>query len=241
MPTSKTKPPKRNLAHSVREQILNLMETQEFGPGDPLPSERDLMQRFNVGRPAVREAMQSLQVSGLVEIRHGERAKVTQPSIGRVVEQFGDTMRHLLVTSTASLEHLKDARFAFEKAMAEQAAGLRTEGDIARLRSIVEMQSAVRTDKSRFLAHDQEFHRTIAAISGNPIYAALAEAIFGWLADFQEDLVMQPGREQLTIEEHNEILLAIEERDARRAGKAMHDHLARANVLYHRTHFRSEK
>lgn len=235
MTTARQKP-KHKLAHQIREHLLALMEGGSLGPGDPLPSERELMRAFDVGRPVVREAMQSLQGLGLVEIRHGERAKVAEPSLGRMVEQFGETMRHLLANSPASLEHLKEARLAYEKSLAEQAARKRTDADIERMQRILEAQAEARTSMTQFLHHDAEFHRAIASVSGNPIFTALTEAIFSWLADFHIDLVLLPGREQLTLDEHQEILDAIEARDAGRAAKAMQDHLTRANVLYHRTH-----
>ncbi len=233
------KKPKR--AHGVREHIRSLLESDKFAPGDPLPSERELMRMFDVGRPVVREAMQSLQNMGLVEIRHGDRARVAEPSLGRMAEQFGDTMRHLLANSPASLEHLKEARLAFFTAMAEAAARRRTAADLMRMRKILEAQEAARNDMTQFLHYDSEFHREIASVSGNPIYTALSEAIFRWLADFHIDLVRMPGREQLTLDEHDEILNAIEAQDPARAAKAMHDHLTRANVLYHRTHLAPKK
>ncbi len=239
MTATKPKPRKKNLSHDIRESLLALLENDAYGPGAALPSERELMAQFGVGRPAVREAMQHLQVMGLVEIRHGERAKVAEPSIGKMVEHFSGTMRHLLATSSANLEHLKTARFAFEKAMAQEAARMRTTSDLERLRRIVDAQAGAMSDMTSFLTHDREFHRALASISGNPIYTALAEAMFGWLADFHADTVILPGREQLTIDEHLEIVDAIEAKNAARAAKAMHDHLTRANVLYHRTYLAS--
>ena len=47
--------------------------------GGRLPSEKELMERFGVGRPAVREALFILQQQGLVEIASGARARVTAP------------------------------------------------------------------------------------------------------------------------------------------------------------------
>ncbi|MCK0096724.1 transcriptional regulator NanR [Yoonia sp. F2084L] len=236
MTAAKPKTRKKNLSHDIRERLIALLEDDAYGPGSALPSERELMAQFGVGRPVVREAMQHLQVMGLVEIRHGERAKVAEPSIGKMVEHFSGTMRHLLASSSANLEHLKVARFAFEKSMVQEAARMRTSSDLDRMRRIIEAQAGAMADKESFLSHDREFHRAIAAISGNPIYTALAEAMFGWLADFHADTVILPGREQLTIDEHLEILDAVEAKSEKRAAKAMHDHLTRANVLYHRTH-----
>ncbi len=236
MTTSDDQRPRQKLAHSVRDYMIARLQSGELGPGDPLPSERELMRILEVGRPAVREAMQSLQSMGLVEIRHGERAKVAEPSLGRMVGQVGETMRHLLTNSPASLEHLKEARLAFETSLAETAALRRADADIEPMRRILEAQAEARNDTRRFLRHDAAFHRAVAAMSGNPIFTAVSEAMFGWLADFHTGLVSAPGREQLTLDEHQEILGAIADRDPARAAKTMRDHLTRANGLYDRNH-----
>ena len=62
---------------SVKEAVATAL----LVPGDKLPSERELMATYQVGRPAIREAMQNLQRSGLVRIRHGERPRVAEPSM----------------------------------------------------------------------------------------------------------------------------------------------------------------
>ena len=237
---TKHEPRRRNkLSHGVREKILALITEGALAPGDPLPSERELMQTLAIGRPAIREALQSLQSQGLVEIRHGERARVALPSMARMTDQMADTMRHLLTHSPASLEHLKEARATFEMEMARIAARSRAQSDLDRLRSILQSQEAARSESRRFLEIDGQFHREIASISGNPIFAALCEAIFRWLTDFHMDLVHVPGLEQLTLDEHEAILAAIAMQDSTQAARAMGDHLTRANELYQRAHLTS--
>ena len=90
-------------------------------------------------------------------------------------------------------------------------------------------------DQSRFRSLDGRFHREIAAISGNPIFTALIDALFGWLADFHVDLVQVPGLERLTLQEHRGILDAIARGDVEGSATAMADHLLRANELYRRS------
>jgi DNA-binding FadR family transcriptional regulator len=240
MTTKRPTPKRRKLADSVQERLLALIRSGELAPGDPLPSERELMQAFEVGRPAVREAMQSLQAMGLVEIRHGDRARVAEPSLGRMVDQMSETMRHLLTHSPASFEHLKEARATFEIEMARIAARRRSDSDLTRLVRVVESQETERAEPLRFLELDGQFHREIAAISGNPIFTALSEAMFNWLANFHVALVRVPGREQLTLDEHRLIIAAIEARDPDGAAKAMLDHLSRANSLYLRSHSKAK-
>ena len=224
---------KRKLSHEVQERLLRLIEDEEMRPGDPLPSERDLMQSYEVGRPAVREALQNLERMGLIAIRHGDHARVAEPSIGRMVDEMSQTMRHILSHSPTTMEHLKEARAMFEIEMVRIAARKHSKGYIVRLRRLLEEQAAARSDPARFLAGDAAFHREIASISGNPIFAAVTEAVFGWLGDFYVNLVRAPGRENVTLDEHQMIIDAIADGDQTRAAKAMSDHLSRASRLYH--------
>ena len=227
---------RQKISGEVRRQLLDLIESGTVGPGEPLPSERELMERIGVGRPAIREAMQSLETIGLIEIRHGGRARVAEPSVGRMVDQVGQSMKHILFHSPASLENLKEARATLEREMASIAAKRRSAGDIARLEALVAEQAAALADPLAFRRLDGQFHREIAAVNGNPIFTALVEGLFTWLSDFHVDLVSSPGLEQLTLAEHRQILDAIARGEAEAAGAAMTDHLMRANDLYRRSH-----
>jgi DNA-binding FadR family transcriptional regulator len=223
---------REKLSEKVRRELLGMIEGGSVGLGAPLPSERELMERFGVGRPAIREAMQSLETIGLIEIRQGGRARVAEPSVGRMVDQVSATMKHLLSHSPASLENLKEARASFEREMARIAARKRSDADLARLREILADQRAAAADPARFRSLDGRFHREIAAVAANPIFTALIDALFRWLSDFHVDLVSVPGLEQLTLTEHDLILAALARSDPDAAASAMADHLLRANALY---------
>ncbi len=238
MTTSHAQGPGRKLSDDIGERLLKRIQHGEFTPGDPLPSERELMRAYEVGRPAIREAMQSLQRMGLLEIHHGRRARVAAPSIGRMVDQIGETMHHFLANSPASLEQLKEARLVFEMEMARIAARKRSASDIARLRALLQAQSEASADLERFVARDGDFHREIATISGNPIFAALSEAVFKWLAASYRGAVSVPGLEKLTLHEHAQVLEAIASGAPDSAARHMADHLTRANELYRTAHYR---
>jgi DNA-binding FadR family transcriptional regulator len=153
-----------------------------------------------------------------------------------MVDQVSATMKHLLVNSPASLENLKEARATLEREMARIAARKRSGADLDRLREILADQADAVADRARFRSLDGRFHREIAAVAGNPIFTALIDALFRWLADFHADLVSVPGLEALTLAEHHQILDAIARGDAEAAGTAMADHLMRANDLYRQSH-----
>ena len=190
------------------------------------------MAQYGVGRPAIREAMQALQSMGLIDIRHGERPRVAEPSVGQMLGQIGEPIRHMLVNSDTTLENLKEARALFEAQMAGLAAANVTPESVRILERILDEQVSVRREPNAFLACDGLFHAQIATMSGNPIFTALSSALFDWLTEFHSDLVRAPKLEQLTLDEHTAILDAIRRGDAALAATRMADHLNRANDLY---------
>lgn len=225
---------RRKLSHEVRERLTQRIRAGEFPPGDQLPSERALMESYGVGRPAVREALQSLERAGIVTISHGERARVALPTAGSMLDQLAGAARHLLWSAPGTLDHLKDARLFLELGLARRAAERATPDDVRELeRRLAEhVHSLAHLDD--FLRKDMAFHRQIAAIGGNPIFPAIIEAMFDWLGEYYRQLVRLEGAENLTIAEHRRILDAIAARDAPAAEAAMRDHIARANDLYRR-------
>jgi GntR family transcriptional regulator, sialic acid-inducible nan operon repressor len=206
--------------------------------GDHLPSERDLMSQYQVGRPAVREAMQALERMGLIAITHGERARIVAPTARTIIDQVAHSARHLLATSATTLEQLKEARVFFEAGIVRVATERAGEGDVARLRARLEEHRAAAgavsapTHMDEFLQKDMAFHREIAAITGNAIYVALSQAMFEWLAEFHAGLVRLHGAEGITIEEHEAIFARVAAGDADGAAAAMTRHLTRASSLY---------
>jgi DNA-binding FadR family transcriptional regulator len=226
--------PRRKLYHEVRDRLQERIRSGELGPGDHLPSERELMEFYGVGRPAVREALQSLARDGIVEISHGERARVVVPTAQLLVAQIAGGARHLLRMQPAMLEHMKEARVFLESGMARMAAERATLDDVARLRQRLREHHAALLQMDQFLDRDMAFHREIATISGNPIFPAIVEALFKWASEYYRSIVRAPGVEDLTLAEHERIVDAIAGHDPDGAERAMRDHLLRANALYRR-------
>ena len=223
---------RRKLFQEVRDRLLERIRSGEFQPGDQLPSERDLMQAYQVGRPAVREALQALERDGIVNVTHGERARVTLPTAEKIIDQIAGSASHLLHAEPGNLDHLKDARMFLETGLARRAAERATPEAVARLRQRFAAHEFARQKLDEFLPRDMEFHREIAAMTGNPIFPALVEAMFGWLCVYYVQLVRLEGAEDLTIAEHRRILEAIASAQPDDAAGAMQDHILRGNALY---------
>jgi DNA-binding FadR family transcriptional regulator len=223
---------RRKLSDQVFDRLKRLITSGELKPGDEMPSERVLMERFGVGRPAIREAMQSLANMGLVVISHGERAKVLELTARSLFKQVDLTAKIMLSQSADSLEHLKSARIFFERGMAREAAVKASASDIADLQLILEEQHDSLGHADEFISADMRFHTRIAEISGNPLYVAVSEAMLAWLKQYHTDMLIWTGKEKFTLVEHREILGAIANNDVEGAEASVLKHLERSRALY---------
>lgn len=223
---------RRKLSDEVFDRLERMIISGELKPGDDMPSERVLMERFGVGRPAIREAMQSLANMGLVAISHGERAKVLELTAQSIFRQVDATAKIMLSRSSDSLEHLKNARIFFERGMAREAAAKATERDIEELREILERQRRSLGKAEEFIAADMQFHTRIARISGNPIFVAVSEAMLAWLKEYHTDMLIWTGKEKFTLVEHEKIVDRLAAADASGAEVAILVHLERSSALY---------
>jgi GntR family transcriptional regulator, sialic acid-inducible nan operon repressor len=223
---------KRKLSGQVFERLKRLIVEGEKKPGSFMPSERELMARFGVGRPAIREAMQQLAAMGLVAINHGERARVLELTPHSLMRQVDESAKIMLSMSADSLEHLKAARIFFERGMARAAAQQATDEDINGLRATLDEQRRLLGDADRFIAADMRFHTQIAAISRNPIFTAVSQAMLGWLKLYHGDLLIWTGKENYTLTEHEDIISHLAANDADAAEAAMVKHLERSRALY---------
>ena len=103
--------------------------------------------------------------------------------------------------------------------MVRRAAEAATKEDLEPLRGALEEMEAEVGNPARFVAADIRFHNTLAEISGNPILQAVSEALLQWLFEFHSELVRFPGREDVTLADHQEIYERVADHDERcRAG-----------------------
>ncbi|MBY5968640.1 transcriptional regulator NanR [Halomonas denitrificans] len=224
---------RRKLSDEVFDRLYQQLLEGAYAPGDSLPSERELMESFGVGRPAIREAVQALERLGLVAIHHGQRPKVLTPSADGMLAQIELTAMHLLATEPATLDHLKEARKFFEVGMVARAARKLAPKDLARLEALVAQQRrALNRDIKAFITADMDFHVAIAESTGNPIFVAVSRAMFEWLARFHTSLIHWKGSEHVTLEEHERILAALKKADEGAAIREMQAHLERARSVY---------
>ena len=135
------------LSDQIAARFERMIVSGELAPGDSLPSERDLMERFGVGRPAVREALFALQKMGLVALSSGARARVTAPTADRVLSELAGAARYYL-SAEGGERAFQDARAFFEAGLARHAAIHATEVDLAALKRALDANARAVRDLS---------------------------------------------------------------------------------------------
>jgi len=172
---------RQKLSDQVFERLWTMIRSGELAPGDAMPSERALMERFNVGRPAVREALQLMASKGLISISHGERSRVNELTAGIAFDQVDDIAKLLLSADPANIEHLKQLRKILEAGTVRIAAGQITSEEVGILRALVADQRSKLSDNQAFIEADIAFHVAIAGMTANPLIEAVTKAMLSWL------------------------------------------------------------
>jgi GntR family transcriptional repressor for pyruvate dehydrogenase complex len=223
---------RRRLYEDVASGLEAMIHDGRLQPGDPLPSERELTVQFGVGRTAVREALFHLQKMGVIELKSGERAKVTRPTPEVVLEGLSGAARHML-TQPDGVKQFQDARAFFEIGLARHAAKHATAADLRELGAALEVNRQSIGDLAKFERTDVAFHYVLAVIPKNPIFTAFHSAIAEWLVQQRHvTLTTHPGQNQLAYRAHKAIHDAIVARDPDRAERVMRAHLSQISDAY---------
>jgi len=222
---------RRKRSHEVAELIEAAISAGEYDVGDRLPSEKELAERFGVGRPSVREALFLLQQKGRVDISSGARAQVTAPSPSFFTDQLA-----ALVKQTASRgkgqTHLEEARLLFEAGVAWHAAERATPEDIVKLKAKLDANVAALGNTAEFVRTDVAFHYELAVITRNPIFAATHDILSQWLVDQRTTTIHMPDADRFSARDHTAVYEAVAAHDSMRAFHEMASHLRLISQLY---------
>jgi DNA-binding FadR family transcriptional regulator len=231
---------RRKRADEIAEHIERAISTGEFKEGDAMPSEKELAERFGVGRPSVRQALFTLQQQGLVEITSGARARVTAPSGKFLMGQMGSLISRLTSTSQGQ-EHMEQARLLLEAGVAWQAARVATDEDIRRLKTALDANAAAIGNIGAFIRTDVAFHAELATMTRNPVFISMYDALVGWLTDQRTTTINMPDADRLSVRDHTSVYEAVAARDPMRAFLEMSSHLRLISELYRESKRLSEE
>jgi GntR family transcriptional regulator, transcriptional repressor for pyruvate dehydrogenase complex len=214
------------ISEIIVDQIRLLMRQGQLKPGDRLPPERDLCERFGVSRVTVREALRMLESAGLVEIRVGARggAFVTAPSSNRVGEGLAD----LLTLSVISAADVTEVRMILEVGIVPLVCERATEDDLTALEKICERAEAALRHGGYTMDISMEFHSRVAQSTHNPAVEMMVESFRGpILMSLKEAREVAPEMGGLGTKEHERFIEAVRRRDSDDAARIMREHLAR--------------
>lgn len=222
---------RRKRAHEVADRLETAITGGEFSVGDQLPSEKELMERFGVGRPAVREALFMLQQRGLVEILSGTRARVTSPTSSFLVGQLAD-MAKGFAGAAPGQKSLEQVRLLFESGLAWNAAQVATDEDVLQLKGALDANVAALGNAAQFVRSDVAFHFELTRIARNPIFNGMHDVLAEWLVDQRTTTIHMPDADKLSVRDHTAIYEAVAARDPARAFHEMASHLRLISRLY---------
>lgn len=214
------------ISEIIVEQIRLLMRQGQLKPGDRLPAERDLCERFGVSRVTVREALRMLESAGLVEIRVGARggAFVTAPSSDRV----GEGLTDMLTLSAISAADVTEIRLILEMGIVPLVCERATEQDIADLEEICERSEAALRSGEYSMEYSLEFHTRVARATHNPAVVMLVESFRGPIhMSLEQAREVAPEMGGLGTREHERFIEAVRRRDPDAATQIMREHLER--------------
>jgi GntR family transcriptional regulator, transcriptional repressor for pyruvate dehydrogenase complex len=229
-PPQGTQAKKPRIFEGVNSHILEQVKVGLLVPGSKLPSERDLSAKLGVGRSAVREALRSLEMSGVLRFQRGA-------SGGAFVKESGSdgietSIRSMLILGRLPLSDLLDVRASLLGQCARLGAERGTKQDFARLDSnIDELERCINTFNNQFPAIEPavEFYRLAARSSHNPLMILLVNAIAGLVAEMLTKLDHRPRRDSVSA--RREMVAAMREGRADDAARVMRLHSHDTNLL----------
>lgn len=218
----------RNLTADLAADLRNRIVDGDIQPGDKLPSENTLIGEFGVSRTVVRAALTRLQAEGLVETERGRGSFALTPPPDGPTAANGTRA----VVTMEDRIHLLEFRIGVESEAAALAAGNRTDRQLKAMLNALEDFTAGVEHPAHAMKADYEFHRAIAAASGNPFYSDC-------LASLGQTMIAMPRTRLMTgtehyardhfeqvVHEHGSIYAAIADGDESSSSAAMRSHLA---------------
>ncbi|KAB7897563.1 GntR family transcriptional regulator [Rouxiella sp. S1S-2] len=208
------------LYQEIGNQLREAIASGQHQPGDRLPPERDIAERFSVSRSVVREALIMLELEKVVEVRKGSGVYVLESSTE--LPAFGD--------SGYGPFELLQARQLLESEVAAFAAVQATKADILKMRDAIELEKSFVARGIIDESADELFHTLLAQASQNSVLANMVYELWQvrkhspmWQRLHQH--VGDQNYSELWLNDHQQILQAILRREPKAAKQAMWQHL----------------
>lgn len=215
---------RRKLFEQVAAHLERDILEGKLKPGESLPPERDLQAMFGVGRPAIREALITLQRAGLIEIGNGAPARVARPNMRDVVAGLMPAV-HQIIGNAEGQKQLQGVRVFMEVGLVRNAAANATDKDLQQLQQALKANKESIGDAAAFARTDIAYHRTFAEIMRNSAFLILHDAMSDWLREQRRIALMEKDEDKAGYRAHARIYEAVAGHDPDAAEAAMREHL----------------
>ncbi|MEN9775659.1 MAG: hypothetical protein RL322_2729 [Pseudomonadota bacterium] len=208
----------RRTFEEVALQLRAMFTDGRLRPGDRLPPERELSQQLGVSRSALREALRTLEISGVIELRKGRKggAFVTSGNFDAVTANFRD----LLTLGNLKFEELTEARTWLAEIVVRVACERATEQDFEALEANVNAAEALLAEGRHAEKIDLniEFHNILARATRNPLLEmnvrTISDVMHGFADRYEE-------RTDFGMPERRRVIAALRARDSERATREL--------------------
>lgn len=217
----------RGLVSEIVESLANSIREGQLQPGDKLPTEAEIMARFDVSRTVIRESLSKLQASGLVETRHGIGTFVLPP---QVAGNFSISAEDF--ATVADVISVLELRISLETEAAGLAAQRRTAENLLTMENALRAFHDAINQDSDAVPPDFQFHMEVARATGNRHFADLMTYLGTMIIPrTRVNTVLNAPEGRLTYlqrvnAEHESIYHAIRDQDTEAARAAMRTHLS---------------
>jgi GntR family transcriptional repressor for pyruvate dehydrogenase complex len=221
-PDGLIEPVKRSRIYEhIVEQIRALIREGRWAPGDQIPPERELADRFRVSRTSVREALRALEMQGVIDSRQGGGTFVRTADTEALVPPLAAA----ILRGRREIAEVLEVRELIEPGIARRAAARATPEHVAELESLLERQRQCIDQGRPFVDEDTAFHYTLARAADNHILLRLHNVILDLLRESRQSYLHVPDRPQTSLRGHEAILNAVRTRDAEAAYEASLEHI----------------
>jgi GntR family transcriptional repressor for pyruvate dehydrogenase complex len=223
IPQVPLEPVKRSRIYEhIVEQIHALIREGRWAPGDQIPPERELAERFRVSRTSVREALRALEMQGVIDSRQGGGTFVRTAD----AEMLVGPLAAAILRGRRELAEVLEVRELIEPGIARLAATRATPEHVAELERLLERQRECIAAGRSFVEEDTTFHYTLAKAADNHILLRLHNVILDVLRESRQSYLHVPNRPQMSLRGHEAMLAAVKARDADAAYRASLAHIS---------------
>lgn len=223
---------KSDLTAQILSDLIRFIEKRQYEPGERLPSERELSERFKVGRGAIREALTILENLRYLEKRPNSGIYMnTHP--GQISLEALSLFAALGLSLTSStLAEANEARRLIEVQAIRLACIRRTNDDLQELKTVLDdFRECINGSGDNAADLDYEFHMLIFKSTRNTVLMQMVNPFYVMTSQRRISFFADRSRGQVSYEQHLELYECIKNQDPERAQKAMETHIGRVEDL----------